>query len=201
MNPRALVARARSLPSKPLAATVFLRLFVKELMLHTAAYSERVARLRKAQMLHEQRLPPVNHQTVAPVTMPVSARPQIPILRPVRYAPAPHQAPRAPQPSVQPLPLFSLPSFAALVRDAQIAMIECQGPDKPLIITQQGRPEVSKVILSTEDIATIIQEVSQYTHIPIVQGLFKALIGPFSISGVNSEVAGSRFILQRSTHG
>ena len=168
-------------------------------MLHTAAYSERVARLRKAQILQEQRVPLAGHQTVAPVTMPVTA---IPVrTRQAIYAPVPHQAPRAPQSLVQPLPLFSLPSFAELVRDPQIAMIECQGPDKPLIITRHGRPEISTIILSSEDIATIIQEVSQYTRIPLVQGLFKALIGPFSISGVNSDIAGSRFILQRSTHG
>lgn len=172
-------------------------------MLHTAAYSERVARLRKAQVLQEQRLSSPGQQPALQQTQNVPRPARLPVARPRMTAPHPpqQQVPHAQSLNQPAVVSFTVPKLALLVHDAQLQIIECTGPDKPLILTKQGRAQVSNIMLSTEEITQTLQDISQQTRIPLVQGLFKALIGPFTITGVYSEVAGSRFILQRSIHG
>ena len=75
--------------------------------------------------------------------------------------------------------------------------VECQGPDKPLIINTSGKIQPSQTTLSKEKIQKIIKFFSEQTHIPLVTGVFKSILGNLTITAVVSDFIGTRFIIQK----
>lgn len=86
-----------------------------------------------------------------------------------------------------------------LLNDPSVSTIECQGAGKALTIIQAGRKQMTKIILSAEDIKNILGEISDAVRIPLLEGVFRAAVDNFSINAVISDTIGSRFVIKKQT--
>lgn len=84
-----------------------------------------------------------------------------------------------------------------LLADPAVRGMECTGPGKPLLINRSGLIETTNISLTSDDINTFMREVSERTRIPLVQGLFKAIMGNIIITAVISDIIGTRFVIQK----
>ena len=126
----------------------------------------------------------------------------------VHKSPPRFQMPEQPQnpilqkitPSPQPLPPgFSLGKIDPLIYDNRITTIECPGPGKSILTKTAGNINMTQINLREEEIKIIIQEFSKQAKIPIITGLFKAVVGNLVITAVISDFVGSRFIINKHT--
>jgi len=86
-----------------------------------------------------------------------------------------------------------------LLNDSSVLVVECQGPEKPLIIMRMGQRQFTKIILNSKDIMEILNHISEETHIPLMEGVFRATVGSFSISAIISQVIGAKFVIKKQT--
>jgi len=86
-----------------------------------------------------------------------------------------------------------------LLNDPSVSTIECQGVGKPVMIIRAGQKQVTKIVLSGNDIKEVLQKVSDAAHIPLLEGVFRAAVDNFSINAVISEMIGSRFVIKKQT--
>ncbi len=91
----------------------------------------------------------------------------------------------------------SMKKIIPFIKDIFVQSIECKGPDTPLLVLKGGIIQVTNIILSKEEIDLIMQEISNETRIPLMQGLFKALHGRLIITAAISDFVGTRFILEK----
>jgi len=87
-----------------------------------------------------------------------------------------------------------------LLTDPTVQSIECPGLGKQILLNKSGNLQASNVSLSKEEIDEIIYSISKKTKVPTVPGLFKAAFDNFLITAVISEVAGTRFVIQKVYH-
>ncbi len=108
-------------------------------------------------------------------------------------------------PSNRPQGGFAMPDFISLgklsqlLRDPSVFSVECPGPNKNILVNKSGRLQMTQIILTKEEIDSIMEEISERTKIPIMGGLFKAAMGDVLITAVISDYIGSRFVIQKRT--
>lgn len=131
--------------------------------------------------------------TPAPLIRPFSSQimPRVPV----------YNMPASPLPASQQLALPSMTKLNFLVADASITSIECPGPNKPVLINRGGFIQATNIMLTKMEIDSIIQELSEKTRIPLIQGTFKAAFGQLLVTAVISEFVGTRFIIQKRLIG
>ncbi len=104
------------------------------------------------------------------------------------------------KPEPQPKPQgFNLGKLEPILQDNSIQIIECSGPGKNVLVRKYNQPNVTKIILSQEEITDIINNFSREARIPVVGGILKAAVGSLVISAVISDFVGSRFIINKIT--
>jgi len=84
-----------------------------------------------------------------------------------------------------------------MINDNKVKSIESPGPGKYLIVTTPGGKIPSNIILTREDINKIIETFSIKSRIPIIGGIFKAIVDNLVISGINHEASEPRFIITK----
>jgi len=84
-----------------------------------------------------------------------------------------------------------------LLNDPSVFMIESQGPGKPIMIVRMGQRQSTKIILSRGEIEEVLEEVSKRSHIPLLEGVFRAAVDNFSINAIVSDAVGSKFIIKK----
>lgn len=94
-------------------------------------------------------------------------------------------------------PGFTLGKVDELLKDPFIQTIECIGPGKNILIKGYNKINLTKIILTQEEINNIISIFSKESKIPLVGGILKAAVGDLIISAIISEQAGSRFIISK----
>lgn len=104
--------------------------------------------------------------------------------------------------SIQPEPKknpekFYLGKLEPLIQDPFIESIECPGPEKNILIKKNNKINLTKIILSREEISEITNNFSKEARIPLVEGILRAAVGNLVISAVTSEFIGSRFIIKK----
>lgn len=101
-------------------------------------------------------------------------------------------------PGAYPIPQnFSLNKLDMFISDTRIASIECQGPDKPVLIRSLGMITPTKLNLTEEEIHAIVKTFADAARIPLIGGVFKAAVGNLIMTAVLSEFVGSRFIINK----
>ena len=83
-----------------------------------------------------------------------------------------------------------------LVKDPVVKAIECNGPDKKIIIHTPSR-KTTKVSLTKEEIEKIIKIFSESSKIPAEEGIVKMAFGKLVLSAIISKVVGSKFIIKK----
>ncbi len=86
-----------------------------------------------------------------------------------------------------------------LLGDPVISLIECQGAGKPLMIIRAGQRQITRITLSPMEIKEVLEKISEGAHIPLLEGVFRAAVGNFSINAIISEMVGSRFVIRKQT--
>ncbi len=84
-----------------------------------------------------------------------------------------------------------------LLDDVSVSTIECYGAGKPLIVIRAGQKQMTKIVLSADEIKNILEKISDNVHIPLLEGVFRAAVDNFSINAVVSDIIGSRFVIKK----
>lgn len=111
------------------------------------------------------------------------------------------------EPSKFTIPISTLPKIEGEINlsklntfllDKEVTEVECPGPDKFILVRKAGQVNLTKIILSQEEINEIIKSFSEKARIPVISGVFKTSVGNLTITAIISEFVGSRFIIYKS---
>jgi len=94
---------------------------------------------------------------------------------------------------------FDLGKLNPLLKDSRVTVIECPSPDKFLLVRSLGNTTLTKIALNQQEIQALIEKFSTISKVPIINGIFKAVIGNLSITAIISDLVGNRFILTKIT--
>lgn len=92
---------------------------------------------------------------------------------------------------------INLEKLNPLIRDPLVKVIECNGPDEPIVVMGAMGRKPTSLSLRKEQIEEIIQKFSEETRIPVSEGIYKAVHGNLIISAIISEIIGSKFIIRK----
>jgi hypothetical protein len=94
-------------------------------------------------------------------------------------------------------PAVTPTQLKTLLEDPTINAIECQGPNKQLVLRKQGATVLSSIILSEPEIQKQINQWADNTNSPLTNGILRADNENLTITAVVSELIGSRFMVIR----
>ncbi len=87
-----------------------------------------------------------------------------------------------------------------LVKNKNIQIIECPGPDKPILIHEKGSLAKISLSMSEEEIITLLKTIAQENAVPFMHGVMKIKSQNYNLTAVISEFAGSRFIIYNNPY-
>ncbi len=88
-----------------------------------------------------------------------------------------------------------------LIKDPQVKIIECPGPEQNIMVTGTMGTQKTGIILNKDEISDIIDRFSKISKIPVHDGVFKVVFGRFIFMAIVSEIVGSRFTLRKMIAG
>jgi hypothetical protein len=103
---------------------------------------------------------------------------------------------------VQPInsnPEMAWEKIQPLLIDPSVTHIECLGPGKQLMVSRAGQRQITRIILSDLEIKKILETISEKSHIPLLEGVFRAAIEDLSLNAVISEIIGSKFVIKKNS--
>ncbi len=139
-----------------------------------------------------RQLKAITEQTFKPLPKPFSIGPKRRLIIPKPNLPTRLQY-------IQPTPTprqLDLGRLNPLIQDPSVQEIGCNGPDENITI-KNPTEKTTGIKLSKEEINEIINTFSQASRIPISEGIFRTAVGSLLLSGIISEVVGSKFIIKR----
>ena len=139
-----------------------------------------------------KQLKTITEPTFKPLPRPFAIRPKRRLVIPRPNLPSRLQY-------IKPIPgpgQLDLGKLNPLIQDPSVQEIECNGPDENIVI-KTPTEKTTEVKLTKEEIDEIITAFSQAARIPISEGVFRAAVGRLLLSGIISEVVGSKFIIKR----
>jgi hypothetical protein len=99
----------------------------------------------------------------------------------------------------QKIPANAFAKINPFLKDKSVQMIECSGPGKNILVKRYNKINLTKTILTQEEIKEIINRFATEARIPVINGILKAAVNNLIISAIISEFVGSRFIINKST--
>jgi hypothetical protein len=145
---------------------------------------------RPLKMSPVRQLKAMTDETFKPLPMPFRPKRRLII-------PRPNLPPRLQY--IKPVPTskqLDLGKLNPLIQDPAVQSIECNGPNENIIVKTPSERKTG-IILNKEEIDDIINTFSQSAKIPVSEGVFRAAVGSLFLSGIISEVIGSKFIIKR----
>jgi len=181
---------------------LFLLAFTKELILHSGGpelveleseiENEKQNRKQEIKELVKEELIPKKIM-FKPLPKPFKSLPKRLIIPPPRF-PLRLQYIK-PTPTPTPLKL-DLGKLNPLIQDPRVQTIECQGPDKKIIV-RTPRERKTEISLTKQEIDDIIDKFSKQAKIPAEEGIFRIVVGNLSLSSIISSVIGTKFIIKK----
>jgi hypothetical protein len=86
-----------------------------------------------------------------------------------------------------------------LLNDYSVSRIRATAPNRPVVIIRSGQRQPTKIVLSQIQITQVFEHIAELAHIPLIEGPFKVTLKDYNINGINSNITGSRFIIQKET--
>lgn len=84
-----------------------------------------------------------------------------------------------------------------LINDPAIKKIECDGPNKPIVVSgTMGRKE-TEIVLTNSEVEEVVERFSKAARIPSDIGLFRVVVGNLIFSAIISDVVPSRFMITK----
>lgn len=171
--------------------TEFLKQFTKELIINSLS-REDFERLKRNK-LNQRVIKPFIEEK--PVFKPITVKNNIPPILRIEKQPEAIQKDKNENDYYGNLYLGKLIPF---VLDPEVISIECPGPGKFVSIKKMGKIMITRTILNRENIQEIIDSFSQESKIPLIGGVFKAIVKNLVITSIES-VYGARFIITKSS--
>ena len=176
---------------------IFLKNFVKSLILHSVPveipkefpYEEKIITLETPHIATKFKA-----REMPQILPPIKPTPQIqPLIR------LQSQMPQIIRPIEEQIiiPFAPFRKISSLLQDPGIISIECPGPEKNIVINKYGVMQTLPLTLTQEEINKIINDISERTRIPLIQGVFKAALESLIVTAVISEFVGTRFIIEK----
>lgn len=97
-----------------------------------------------------------------------------------------------PTPGIE-IDLFKINS---LIKDPAVRIIEANPEERVTVIGTMGT-KPTDIILSKEDIDRIINKFSEFSKIPVTEGIYRVIVGNLILSAIISETIGSRFTIKK----
>lgn len=92
---------------------------------------------------------------------------------------------------------IDLEKLNSLIGDPMVREIECEGPNKPVIVSGVMGRKPTGIILLNNEIEDIINRFSRASKIPVDVGVFKVVVGNLIFSAIISDVVPSRFVITK----
>ncbi len=140
---------------------------------------------------------PIRHPTLKP--RPLQFAPQI--RAPVIARQEPQRQPQIPKDQGPPTTYEedAYEKITPLLNDPSVSTIECTREGAELMIVRMGQRQKTRIVLSSDDIEKILDKIAEETHIPLMEGVFRASVKGFSINAIISKTIGSRFVIKKTT--
>ena len=84
-----------------------------------------------------------------------------------------------------------------LAKDPLVRNIECNGPNKNIIVEGTMGRKKTHITLNRKEIEEIIYMFSKTAKIPIHEGVFRVVVGKFIFFAIISEIISSKFIIRK----
>ncbi len=94
---------------------------------------------------------------------------------------------------------LDLGKLGILLTDKEVTVIECPGPDNFIFVKKAGKVNLTRIKLSQEEIDRILDSFSAKARIPLMEGVFKAIVGDLSINAIITNSSGNRFMIYKKT--
>jgi len=94
---------------------------------------------------------------------------------------------------------IDLGKVSTLALDKEVTVIECPGPEKFMLVKKAGKINLTKIKLSQKEMESIIQAFSEKSRIPLMDGIFKSLVGEMSINAIIADSIVHRFIIYKKS--
>jgi len=105
---------------------------------------------------------------------------------------------KPPEPETKPQETFNLGKLNPFIADVSVSAIECLGPNKEVKVKKQGKVITTNIALSQKEISSIIDAFAKATK-TIPGHVYKAKVKDFFITAIISPVAGTRFVIIKSS--
>ena len=92
---------------------------------------------------------------------------------------------------------IDLEKLNPLMKDPAVKTIECNGPNEHIFVKGTMGTKPTSIILSNEEINSIIKTFSDISKIPSHIGVYRVVAGRLILSAIISEVIGSKFIIKK----
>ncbi len=92
---------------------------------------------------------------------------------------------------------IDLDKLNSLVNDVNVKRIECDGPNKPVLVSGSMGRKPTEIILSNNEIEDIVERFSRAARIPVDVGVFRVVVGNLIFSAIISDVVPSRFVITK----
>ncbi|HTZ41663.1 MAG TPA: hypothetical protein VMC07_00440 [Candidatus Omnitrophota bacterium] len=84
-----------------------------------------------------------------------------------------------------------------LINDPAVRKIECDGPNKTVIVSGSMGRKPSSIILSNSEVEEIVERFSKASRIPADVGIYKVVVGNLVFSAIISDIVPSRFVITK----
>lgn len=172
----------------------FIEEFVRQIILNYSIKEDRLTNDKPLQVNREVSvvLDKLKQYQERPSNLQAIVAPKI--IKPINITQSNKIFPASPQ---RPLSVKSMEKLSPILYDQSVQTIECPGAGKQIIVTRNGLMQVSNISLTSDEISSILKEISEKTRIPIISGFFKAAFEDIIITAILSEFIGTKFIIQK----
>ena len=84
-----------------------------------------------------------------------------------------------------------------LIQDPNVEAIECSGESEEVIVRGMMGEQRTEIKLTKKEIDLVINKFSEWTKIPVSEGIYKVVYGKLILLAVISEVVGSKFLIKK----
>ena len=96
---------------------------------------------------------------------------------------------------------IDLGSLNPLIKDPQVQVIECAGPDANITVSGSMGTKPTGIMFNRDEISNIIDRFSIASKIPVNEGVFRVVVGRLIFLAIVSEIIGSRFTIKKMFAG
>lgn len=84
-----------------------------------------------------------------------------------------------------------------LIKDVNVRIIECNGPDDPLVVTGNMGRKFTNITINQEEINEVIKNFAEKSKIPATVGTYRVVVGRLMFMAIISEIISPKFVIKK----